>query len=112
MWINGYNREKFLSQLQEKNGFNICTDILNLCAYRGVIDSNGKMGGCFVGAFIPDEKYSVLIEGDSVDMIYDGLEDFMPLPLDQMIKLQTLHDTNINDDLKYKVIEFLDKEGL
>jgi len=115
-WLNGWTREKFLKQIELMNGFELCTNGPN-CYYRH--PETGK--ACFVGVFIPDDKYSIAFEGKSFEI---GLFNEIDFPLEPqfMGDLQEIHDTFLfprlfetifnTNNLKQAVINYLDKHGL
>lgn len=69
------------------------------CLYRQKI-SDGRVKMCFIGLFIPNEKYDSIIEGESVQGLFDKHGDMMlAAGLDQsqssfLQALQHIHDEN------------------
>jgi len=111
IFINGWNKESFLKQLEEFNGFEVCGEVGGACYYR----KEGK--SCFAGVFIKDEKYKSEFEDTTLGGLLNKypevnlLED-MPLDRWDMLNLQNIHDTHNLDSslsLEQKVFEFIDK---
>jgi hypothetical protein len=92
---NGWTKAKILERLKEKTGNKRCLGGngfggVQLCRYRAL---SGR--GCFVGAFIPDEMYSLGMEGNIASVLFrkfPQLIEKMPLPEDAMESLQRIHD--------------------
>lgn len=111
IYQNGWTRESMLKQIEEKNGFKICSDKEHIkCLYR---NDDGR--ACLVGAFIPDEKYNPAFEDETADYLLKenvDLSRFMPLDNMLMRELQNIHDTHIRyctTSLKERIINKLDE---
>ena len=64
-----------------------------ICRYRG---DDGS--ACFIGALIPDERYSLIMEGCSSDVVYaKGIFDHNAFPAQAARELQNIHDRNFNE---------------
>jgi len=92
-WLNDWTEEKFLKQIEKKNGWQRVTGKdESFCAFR-----NDKGFGCIVGAFIPDSKYSSRMErsNNSAQEVIKRfkLEKYMPLDIYDMRDLQNVHDS-------------------
>ena len=116
-WLNAWTRETFLKQIEKMNGFELCTNGTD-CYYRHPETKKA----CLVGAFIPDDKYNIEMEG----VLFDGYSVLfrdIDFPLDGlfMYELQRIHDDLLysnfeekykTDNLKQAIINYLDKYGL
>lgn len=113
--INGWTKEKVLEQFKKKNNGTVSKDSI-ICSYK-TLDGNH----CAVGAFIPDEAYSLSFEKNPVNDLlskYPHLTSYMPLDRKGLTAMQCAHDqcnyipyTYYTNGDTYKAIEqFLNNE--
>jgi len=64
------------------------------CMYQ-LFDDYGCEVRCAVGAFIPDGHKALKAIGSASELIYDhpSLKEHMPLHVDDLLKMQQVHDT-------------------
>lgn len=112
--INGYTKASILSTIQRLFTVKSVTET-GACRYRGPEGSR-----CAVGVFIPDELYSRTMDTDNytdVDNIlknYPELQSSMPLELDALKILQSIHDgrsKNIKQDLLNWVTKYVQDDA-
>lgn len=96
--INGWTKEKMKAQIKKMNtGYASMVEGSGVCAYRGV-DPSGQRNACAVGCFIPDEKYSALMDrgiGIVVTELFNQFPNIMsdmPLPEEALVSMQRVHD--------------------
>jgi hypothetical protein len=94
--INGFTKAKILSVLNTFTAKSVNSD--GECVYRG---PNGAR--CAVGLFIPDSEYnagmdvadSMSSDGTDIETVlehYPSVAAFLPLELEALQKLQSVHD--------------------
>jgi hypothetical protein len=102
-FINGYNKEKFWAVLDKKMPKNKKGQLV-VCCPSGLSRYKGKNGtACIVGAFIPNNKYRAKYEHKSIRQVikeYPEIFEYMPMSIDNMEKLQRLHDRYMDYVLK------------
>lgn len=74
------------------------------CAYRG--NNNTK---CAVGMFIPDDVYTVEMEGKNITTLDVGIYKYMPLDIEEMLMLQRKHDNSYEDKTLIDMLNWIEK---
>lgn len=90
IYINGFSREKVMSVIRKNSGGKRSINTNKLGGqYRS------ESGQCLVGCFIPDEVFK--LEWDDnyspVEEIFNEIENYMPMKIYELVRLQNLHDT-------------------
>lgn len=110
--INGFTKEKIIETLLTRNNGTRCVSNATITwgAPKCCYESNGNH--CAVGCFIPDGHPGMRVPGDAESLIEDhpDLKECMPLELDALLMLQSMHDlTNVDQDLHTILVQWINE---
>lgn len=102
----GWTKESMKAQIRAKNNGSKSTDGSLFCLYR-TLNSNA----CAAGCFIPDELYNPQMETTSIDRVvisWPQVEQHLPLEIEAMVQMQTVHDNHQNGDVRDVLADWID----
>lgn len=100
LYLNGHNRNSVMEQIKKYNtGKRAYDESVNQMSGNGCVYETEKGNRCAVGCFIPDGHSALSYIGGASQLLdeYPELAELMPMDTDDLVKLQSEHDSFKND---------------